>query len=261
MRENSELESLHERAKLVLELEATWLHLLAMMGFRAPLHEDKAFFPMWLHVLKPWDESDTKAKATAGTWNGRMDAIRRHIETINTTVSRHGEAVEARLERQDLAIPERLAQLDVMGDSIARLADAVETLAGEGRDAPVETTTAEAEPSISRARNKSVSSSGGLTRVKSVYDSAQLAKAAMDAAEEAAEESSEEAEAPSGDSPGGARPVEISVSRIGRRGATAPSTRPRPAATQPRGAGTHRASITCRNMDSAVCPDEDWDSN
>ena len=248
MRENSELESLHERAKLVLELEATWLHLLAMMGFRAPLHEDKAFFPMWLHVLKPWDESDTKAKATAGTWNGRMDAIRRHIETINTTVSRHGEAVEARLERQDRAIHERLAQLDVMGDSIARLADAVEAFAGEGRDAPVETFTAEAEPSTSRARGKSVSSSGGLTRVKSVYDSAQLAKAAMDAAEEAAEESSEEAEAPSGNVPGGTRPVEISVSRVGRRGVTAPSTRPRPAETQPRGAGTHRASITCRNM-------------
>ena len=260
MRENSELESLHERAKLVLELEATWLHLLAMMGFRAPLHEDKAFFPMWLHVLKPWDESDTKAKATAGTWNGRMDAIRRHIETINTTVSRHGEAVEARLERQDRAIHERLAQLDVMGDSIARLADAVETLAGESRDAQVKTATAEAEPSTSKAR-MSVSSSGGLTHARSVYDSAQLAKAAMEAAEEAAEAAAEEAEAPSGDSPGGTRPVEISVSRIGRGGATAPSTRPRPAATQPRGAGTHRASFTCRNMDSAVFPDEDWDSN
>ena len=258
MRENSELESLHERGKLVLELEATWLHLLAMMGFRAPLHEDKAFFPMWLHVLKPWDESDTKAKATAGTWNGRMDAIRRHIETINTTVSRHGEAVEARLERQDRAIHERLAQLDVMGDSIARLADAVETLAGESHDAQVKTATAEAEPSTSKAR-MSVSSSGGLTHARSVYDSAQLAKAAMDAseeaAEEAAEETSEEAEAPSGDAPGGTRPAEISVSRIGRRGPTAPSTRPRPAATQPRGAGTHRASITCRNMG------EDWDSN
>ena len=51
VRENSALESLYERGKMVLELEKTWLPPLAWFTQR-PMEDDLHKFPLWLHVLK-----------------------------------------------------------------------------------------------------------------------------------------------------------------------------------------------------------------
>ena len=62
VRENSRLESLHERAMLLAELEAAWLPLLASW-FGAERVYSAEKFPMWLHVLKPVEQDLAAAAA------------------------------------------------------------------------------------------------------------------------------------------------------------------------------------------------------
>ena len=50
--ENSLLESAYEKAKLLLQLETTWLPALAWLNNQQP-GADVEKFPRWLHVLKP----------------------------------------------------------------------------------------------------------------------------------------------------------------------------------------------------------------
>ena len=59
VRANSYLESQHERAMLLVELEALWLPLLAWA--RGPGHVySSEKFPMWLHVLKATELTDVE---------------------------------------------------------------------------------------------------------------------------------------------------------------------------------------------------------
>lgn len=159
VRENSVLEYAYEKAKLLLNLEITWLPVLAWLR-GTHTSEDTGTFPRWLHVLRPLDDDADEAHGDAGAHGGPSHGgggSHGHGHHGGGSARGGSHADVAALEAKVCEIAQRLRPLEKLGASLGRLEESVQKLAGsQGNEFSAVSSSWHDRMALARSRGKTV---------------------------------------------------------------------------------------------------------